>query len=92
MDDTEPQTREERLNPLLSESRPDDRLESIETVHSWLILVLIFVGVVTIYGLSTTVGVFHVIFLEEFGESNAVTAWIGSINTATTMFSGKHNR
>ena len=35
-----------------------------------------------------TAGVYFVIFLDEFGESRAFTAWIGSLNYAVLCTSG----
>ena len=41
------------------------------------------------YGLSWTVGIFYVIFLEEIGGSKKSVALVSSLNTATFYVAGR---
>ena len=36
-------------------------------------------------------GVYYLVFLEVFGQSNGVTSWVGSLNVACLLAAGKDN-
>jgi hypothetical protein len=59
------------------------------TSNSVIVLVASFLSHVLQYGIVWTVGVYHVIFLEVFESGNAVTALVGSLNTASYYCAGK---
>ncbi|XP_064619207.1 monocarboxylate transporter 13-like isoform X2 [Lineus longissimus] len=61
---------------------------SVETPYSWAVMVATFIGQVMIYGISWTVGVYFVIFLDVFQQGKGATSWVGSINTACTYLAG----
>jgi hypothetical protein len=76
------------------ESEPEDPEQeetepSVETPYSWAVMVATFIGQVMIYGISWTVGVYFVIFLDVFQQGKGATSWVGSINTACTYLAGK---
>ncbi|XP_043229784.1 monocarboxylate transporter 13-like [Amphibalanus amphitrite] len=56
--------------------------------YGWLIVFASFLAHVTIYGVSWSVGVFNIIFLEEFQQSKSTTAWVGSSLNALMYTSG----
>jgi hypothetical protein len=47
--------------------------------HRWLVVLASHLVHVIVYGTGWTVGVWNSFFLDEFGQSAALTAWIGSI-------------
>lgn len=56
--------------------------------YGWCIVFASFMVHITVYGVSWSVGVFNVIFLDEFGSSKAATAWAGSLLNAFMFGSG----
>ena len=62
---------------------------SVESWYSCWILGIGFLGHALYYGLTWTVGIYHVIFLDTFGQETGPTSWIGSINTASMYFFGE---
>ncbi|XP_014668395.1 PREDICTED: monocarboxylate transporter 14-like [Priapulus caudatus] len=55
---------------------------------AWVVVGSSFIAQSLMIGLTWSVGVFFVIFLEEFKQSSSSTAWISSINTAACMATG----
>lgn len=54
---------------------------------AWIVALSGFVTHVLVFGICFSVGMFNVVFLEEFHEGSALTAWIGSINTTVLSIS-----
>lgn len=52
-------------------------------------VVLSFGAHVVVYGLAFSVGVWNSVFLEEFGQSHASTAILGSLLNAMLFINGK---
>ncbi|XP_076339177.1 monocarboxylate transporter 13-like isoform X1 [Tachypleus tridentatus] len=55
---------------------------------SWVVVCAVFVGFSLLAGLFYTVNLHFVVFLHEFHESRAHTAWIGSLFTAMMQLGG----
>ncbi|CAH1785202.1 unnamed protein product, partial [Owenia fusiformis] len=56
--------------------------------YAWMIVLFSFSVHIFIYGISWSVGVFFVLFLNAFHTVKGVTAWPGSLNTATMYLVG----
>ncbi|CAH1784867.1 unnamed protein product [Owenia fusiformis] len=50
--------------------------------YGWLVVLAGFFSHLFTYGISWSVGVFFVVYLDAFQESKGMTAWTGSLNTA----------
>ena len=59
--------------------------------YAWLVLMSSVLCMMIVFGISWTVGLFYVIFLEEFGGSKEAVALVSSLNTATLFFAGKRS-
>ena len=55
---------------------------------AWVILVAAFVNL-TLDGILYVNGIFNVVFLEEFGESRALTSWAGSAQVSLLNAGGE---
>lgn len=55
----------------------------------WLVVLASFILQALTIGITYTFGVLFVALLDEFGESEATTSWIGSIQPALLYFTGK---
>ena len=56
--------------------------------YGWMVVLGSFICHLIQYGLSWTVGIFHVIFLEEIGGSKESVALVSSLNMAFFFFAG----
>ncbi|CAH1785203.1 unnamed protein product [Owenia fusiformis] len=56
--------------------------------YAWMIALFSFSVHIFTYGISWSVGVFFVLFLNAFHTAKGVTAWPGSLNTATMYLVG----
>ncbi|CAH1792529.1 unnamed protein product [Owenia fusiformis] len=56
--------------------------------YGWFIVLLSMFAHIITYGVSWTVGVFFVLFLNAFHATKGVTAWAGSLNTACLYIVG----
>ena len=63
----------------MSRAGDDPRYGDIDRGWAWVILCVSFMALVICGGALYSVSVFNVIFLEVFGESKALTSWIGSL-------------
>ncbi|XP_074651969.1 monocarboxylate transporter 13-like [Tubulanus polymorphus] len=64
------------------------QMSSIETSWSWFVMVSSFFCHFLIYGVCWSVGVYYVVFLEEFQQDAGATSWIGAIQVSFVYFSG----
>ena len=55
-----------------------------------LLTVVTFIAHFLTCGVSYSIGVYYVTFLDVFNESNGVTSWIASLNTGTLCASGMY--
>ena len=55
---------------------------------AWVILVAAFVNL-ALAGIVYINGIFNVVFLEEFGESSAVTSWAGAAQVSLVNAGGE---
>ena len=55
---------------------------------AWVILVAAFVNL-TLSGIIYTNGIFNLVFLEEFGESRALTSWAGAAQVSVRNAGGE---
>ena len=60
-----------------------------DSAYSWLVCAAIFFCNMVTLGFSYSIGVYYVVFLDVFGHSSGVTAWVSSLNYGTAMFIGK---
>lgn len=58
----------------------------------WVVVAASFIAHLLIYGVSWTVGMFNLVFLEEFKANVTATSWIGSINTAALLGFGEYRQ
>lgn len=56
---------------------------------AWMVVFISWIGHLLVYGPSWSSGILYIEFLEEFEELPSVTAWIGTISAACTLFGGK---
>ena len=56
--------------------------------YGWIIVIACFICNILQYGITWTVGVFYVIFLEQIGGNIEAVALISSLNTAMFFFAG----
>ena len=56
---------------------------------AWVVLVAAFVNF-TLAGMIYVNGVFNVVFLEEFGESRALTSWAGALQAGLLNIGGRY--
>ena len=64
-------------------------IQEKDSGYAWIVALSSFLCHTIQYGLTWTVGVFYVIFLEEIGGSVEAVALIASLNTAMYFFAGK---
>ena len=55
---------------------------------AWIVLTSSFLIHIITYGMSWSAGVYNVIFLDEFQQSNSVTAWASAMPTAMLYATG----
>ena len=55
---------------------------------AWVILVAAFVNL-ALAGIVYINGIFNVVFLEEFGESRALTSWCGALQASLLNIGGR---
>ncbi|KAF0303130.1 Monocarboxylate transporter 13 [Amphibalanus amphitrite] len=56
--------------------------------YGWVVVLASFLAHVTIYGVTWSVGMFNIMFLESFQQSKSATAWVGSLLNAVMFVSG----
>lgn len=56
--------------------------------YGWVVVLACFTIRIFIYGMTTTSGILYVVFLDEFNDSKAATAIIGSLISASGFFIG----
>ncbi len=56
-----------------------------DSAYSWLVCAAMFFCNMVTLGFSYSIGVYYVVFLDVFGHSSGVTAWV----YGTAMFIGK---
>ncbi|XP_046574283.1 monocarboxylate transporter 13-like [Haliotis rubra] len=64
------------------------RPDQIDCGWAWVIVAASFFAHFICFGISWTTGIYHVIFLEEFQASQAVTAWACSLMPASMFAAG----
>ncbi|XP_046344749.1 monocarboxylate transporter 13-like [Haliotis rufescens] len=64
------------------------RPDQIDCGWAWVIVAASFFAHFICFGISWTTGIYHVIFLEEFKASQAVTAWACSLMPASMFAAG----
>ncbi len=58
------------------------------SLYQWTILMSVFLAHFLSCGISYCLGIYYLPILEVFQQSHGVTAWIGSLNTATLCGTG----
>lgn len=64
--------------------------KDIDHGWAWVVMVAACVGNMIVNGVCYTAGVYFVEVLDEFQDSRAHTAWVGSILNAQTCFAGTY--
>ncbi len=90
---------EKRKNMSEKESaRNETQIKSVEpsqpqahydSAYSWAVCAAIFICNALTLGFSYSIGVYYVVFLDVFGHSSGITAWMSSLNFGSAMFIGK---
>ena len=61
------------------------------TFHNPILLTVVtFIAHFLTCGVSFSIGVYYITFLDAFNESNSVTSWIASLNTGTLCATGMY--
>ena len=64
------------------------KLEQRPDRWSWVILLAVFCELM-LCGIVQVSGIFNLVFLEEFGESRALTSWAGAMQAGLSDMGGK---
>lgn len=68
-----------------SERRSTDKdKDNTDKGWAWVVMTASCLSLMIVNGVAYTSGIYNVAFLEEFGESKATTAWIGSLINSTS--------
>lgn len=61
----------------------------IDRGWAWLVVASSFLTHTLTYGVAWSTGVYNTIFIDAFGDSKTVTAWAGSLTTASMYAAGE---
>ena len=67
----------------------NSRWDRLDGPRSWLVALGCFMAHVMVNGLAFTVGIYYVIFLDEFRGSTGATSLVGSLNFGMLCMTGE---